>query len=80
MDPRDAAVWKSPADYNRAARRAARLFSNIWKWDLKTPVQAPRYARRHWTEQVMLAPKTRRERRHRERIMSAMRRIGQASR
>lgn len=73
--PEKWAVWSAPADHNRAARRAAGLFGRIWKWDMAAMGQAqvpPRYVRRHYKEQIVADPKTRRERRHRARILRAM--------
>ena len=70
-------VWSSPADYNRAARRAAGLFGRFWKWDARMvgvdPNTPPRYVRRHHSPDILTNPKTRRERRHKARIMRAMR-------
>jgi hypothetical protein len=71
-----ARVWKSPADYNRAARRTARLWGRIWKWDPNAQgyvERPPRYARRHYRPDLFVAPKTRRQRRHRARILRIMR-------
>ena len=70
-------VWSAPADFNRAARRAAGLFGRFWKWDAQAlgvdPNLPPRYVRRHHTPGILLNPKTRRERKHKARIMRAMR-------
>lgn len=68
-------VWTAPADFNRAGRRAARLWGRIWKWDaeaLGTQNMVPRYVRRHHDTEKFTNPKTRRQRRHRARIMRAM--------
>lgn len=74
--PEMQAVWKAPADFNRAARRAAGLFGRIWAWDpraLGTPTNTPpRYVRRHWRADVLTSPKTRRERKAMNRILRAM--------
>ena len=73
-------VWEAPADFNRATRRWAKLWGRIWKWDreaLGVPADLPpRYARRHFKPEVFLFPKTRRQRRHRARIVRAMRQRG----
>lgn len=71
------AVWDAPATFNRASRRAAGLFGRMWRWDmaLLDPGAAdrpPRYVRRHWSEKVLTHPKTRRQRRHKARILRAM--------
>lgn len=68
-------VWEAPANYNRATRRWAKLWGRIWKWDqtaLGIAQVPPRYVRRHYTEGVIMAPKTRRQRRHKARILRAM--------
>lgn len=69
-------VWSAPADYNRAARRQARLWGRIWRWDRQAlgidPNLPPRYVRRHFTPTILTAPATRRQRRHRARILRAM--------
>ena len=64
-------VWKSPVDFNRAIRRWAGLTGRVWKWNPQTPV-APRYVRRHYDITKFTTPKTRRQRRHRARILRAM--------
>lgn len=69
----DPEVWKAPVDFNRARRRAAGLVGSIWKWNPQPGPSVPRYVRRHWTESVLLHPKTRRQRRHRARILRNMR-------
>lgn len=70
-------VWGAPADYNRATRRKAGLFGRDWKWDARAigndPDLPPRYVRRHHAPSILLTPKTRRERKHKARIMRAMR-------
>lgn len=75
-------VWKAPADYNRADRRAAHLWGRLWKWDAQAlgldPMLLPRYARRHWKQYEFTQPKTRRQRKHRARILKAMAARGQA--
>lgn len=74
-------VWKAPADFNRAARRQARLWGSIWKWDSQAlgldPQLPPRYVRRHHNTERFLRPTTRRQRKHRARIIAAMRRRGE---
>lgn len=72
-------VWKAPADYNRAMRRAAGLLGRIWAWDpraLGVPTDTPpRYVRRHWTTDILTAPKaaqTRRQRKQKARILRLM--------
>ena len=64
-------IWESPALYNRALRRAARLYSHIWRWDLNATAETrrvfvPRYIRRHY--QGSGPTGTRRQRRHWARI------------
>lgn len=74
-DPLIVKVWKAPADYNRAARRLARLWGRIWKWDaqaLGLNGMAPRYVRRHYNERAFLHPVTRRQRKHKARILRIM--------
>lgn len=75
-------VWAAPALFNRAARRQARLWGRIWRWDrelLGIPANLPpRYARRHFNSETFLRPKTRRQRRHRARILRAMQRGAKA--
>jgi hypothetical protein len=68
-------VWETPVDFNRATRRWAGLVRGRWGWKPKPSETGgvPRYVRRHYSEVVMLAPKTRRQRRHRARILRAMR-------
>lgn len=70
-------VWGSPADYNRAARRQVGLLGRFWRWDQQAlgvdPDLPPRYVRRHHTPGILIDPKTRRERKHRARILRAMR-------
>lgn len=68
-------VWESPADWNRTARRKARLWGRIWKWDaaaLGLQNIPPRYVRRHFDSAKFTNPRTRRQRRHRARILRAM--------
>lgn len=69
-------VWGAPADYSRAIRRTAGLYGRFWKWDAQAlgadPDLPPRYVRRHHAPEVLTNPKTRRERKHRARIMRAM--------
>ena len=69
-------VWNAPADYNRAARRQARLWGRIWRWDreaLGIPADLPpRYVRRHFNSAHFTQPKTRRQRKQRARILRAM--------
>jgi hypothetical protein len=72
-----AEVWDRPVDFNRETRRRAGLLGRLWRWDpmagAKGPVATPpRYVRRHYNERILTAPKTRRERRHRARILRAM--------
>lgn len=70
-------VWSRPADFNRASRRAAGLFGRFWRWDAKAlgvdPNTPPRYVRRHHRPELLTNPKTRRERRHKARILREMR-------
>lgn len=69
-------VWNAPANYNRAARREARLWGRIWAWDNQatgTQPTLPRYVRRHFVPELMLNATTRRQRRHRARIQRLMR-------
>lgn len=70
-------VWGAPADYNRSERRQAGLYGRYWKWATEAlgvdPNMPPRYVRRHHSPDVLLNPKTRRERRHKARILRAMR-------
>lgn len=69
-------VWNAPADYNRASRRAARLWGRIWRWDPQAlgidPNLPPRYVRRHYKPDQFTTPKTRRQRKARARILRAM--------
>lgn len=69
-------VWKSPASFNRAARRQARLWGRIWRWDPQalgvSPNLPPRYVRRHYNITKFTTPKTRRQRKVRARILRAM--------
>jgi hypothetical protein len=66
-------IWGTPTDYNRAARRSVGLYSSMWKSeDRPNPDLPPRYVRRHHAPDVLINPKTRRERRHRARILRAM--------
>lgn len=69
-------VWGRPADFNRAARRAAGLFGRFWKWDARAigvdPNTPPRYVRRHHRPELLTNPKTRRDRRRRSRILKSM--------
>jgi len=70
-------VFDAPANFNRATRRAAGLLGRLWRWDRMAlgidPNLPPRYVRRHWSPNILTDPKTRRERRHRTRILRAMR-------
>lgn len=70
------AVWDAPATFNRHSRRMAGLFGRMWRWDSVMlgidPQLPPRYVRRHWSEAVLTHPKTRRQRRHKARILRAM--------
>lgn len=70
------AVLEAPATFNRKARREAGLSGRFWKWDPRAlgidPNLPPRYARRHWREDLLTHPKTRRQRRHKARILKAM--------
>ena len=70
------AVWDAPATFNRHSRRAAGVFGRLWRWDSMMlgidPNLPPRYVRRHWSESVLTHPKTRRQRRHKARILKAM--------
>lgn len=75
FDPQVKAIWSAPADWNRAARRSVKLWGRIWKWDaqvLGTQNIVPRYVRRHFTPTILTNPKTRRQRRHKARILRAM--------
>lgn len=68
-------VIKAPATFNRAARREAGVFGRAWAWDPKvlgTQNLVPRYVRRHFTPTILSAPKTRRQRKVRARILRAM--------
>lgn len=65
-------VWKSPVDFNRATRRWAGLIHGIWKWNPQPNPGVPRYVQRHFNETILTHPKTRRQRRHRARILRAM--------
>lgn len=73
---RRAEVIKAPADYNRAARREVGVLGRAWAWDAQAlginPNLPPRYVRRHFAPDILTAPKTRRERRHKARILRAM--------
>lgn len=70
-------VWSAPVDFNRVTRRWAHLWGNIWRWDTgPKPPSVPRYARRHYAPDLLTHPKTRRQRRHKARIMRIMK--GQA--
>lgn len=75
-------VWKAPADFNRGTRRQARLFGRLWKWDARAlglnPTLPPRYARRHYDITKFTTPRTRRQRRHRARIIAMMKQRGEA--
>lgn len=70
------AVWDAPATFNRHSRRAAGISGRIWRWDPQQlgvdPKLPPRFVRHHWSEAVMTHPKTRRQRRHKRRILLAM--------
>lgn len=68
------AVWSAPALYNRATRRRVRLWGRIWRWDLNAHedtrrTYVPRYIRRHYNRSLLDGTLTRRERRHKNRIM-----------
>jgi len=70
-------VWDAPANYNRASRRAARLWGRIWKWDVRAlgvdPDLPPRCVRRHWSPTLLAMPNpTRRQRRHKACVLRAM--------
>lgn len=72
FDPTLKAIWSAPADFNRAARRSVKLWGSIWKWDAKVlGLQniPPRYIRRHFNQDLLAHARTRRERRHRARIL-----------
>lgn len=70
------AVIEAPATFNRAARREVGIFGRAWAWDrqaLGMPMSLPpRYVRRKFTDTVLTAPKTRRQRKARARILRAM--------
>lgn len=71
-------IFDAPALYNRATRRAFRLWGSIWKWDLNASedtrrTYVPRYIRRHFTTAV---PRTRRQRRAQARIIRISRQKG----
>jgi hypothetical protein len=70
------AVLDAPATFNRKARREAGLLGKFWRWDPRAlgldPKLPPRYVRRHWTENILTNPTTRRQRRHKARILKAM--------
>lgn len=75
------AVAQAPATANRAVRRSYGLWGSIWRWDLNAAddtrrTYVPRYIRRHYSARVMLTPSTRRERRHRARILRVSRQKG----
>lgn len=75
IDPMVKAIWSAPADFNRAMRRSVKLWGSIWKWDaqvLGAQNIVPRYVRRHFTDTILTNPRTRRQRRHRARILRAM--------
>lgn len=70
-------VWNAPANYNRTARRAAKLWGRIWAWDQQAlgndPKLPPRYVRRHWSPTLLTSSNpTRRQRRHKARILRVM--------
>lgn len=66
-------VWDSPVDFNRATRRSVGLYGRFWRWNPQPNTGAGgRYVRRHYTESVFTNPKTRRQRRHRARILRAL--------
>lgn len=73
-------IWAAPAQFNRATRRRAGLWGRIWKWDTNVPEMyreyIPRYVRRHFDSGKFLFPKTRRQRRHRARIIAISNRTG----
>ena len=73
-------VLKAPADFNRAARRQVGVLGRTWKWDrelLGLPADLPpRYVRRHYDITKFTTPKTRRQRRHRARIIRTLRAKG----
>lgn len=82
-------VYDAPADFNRATRRAVGMLSRIWRWDpqlLGIEPQAPRYIRRHYQadrtvdgvfiDGAFTHPKTRRQRRHRARIIAIVQKRG----
>jgi len=74
------AVWDAPATFNRHDRRAAGVFGRLWKWDKlamdpDAATRPPRYVRRHYplTDPTKFTnPSTRRQRRHKARILKAM--------
>ena len=68
-------VWDAPVDFNRATRRSVGLTGRIWRWNPGAPMELPRYARRH-AEAAVLTPHTRRQRRHRARIMRDLKQRG----
>jgi hypothetical protein len=74
-------VWEAPATFNRATRRWARLWGSVWRWDpraLGIPADLPaRYVRRHFVPAQFLNPKTRRQRRHRARVIRSLQQKGQ---
>lgn len=79
--PTVADVWKSPALFNRETRRRAGLLSRFWRWDTQGIPEmrrtfVPRYIRRHFKAETMLAPTTRRQRKVRARIMRATKQAG----
>lgn len=65
-----AQVFDAPADHNRRTRRAVGMLSAIWRWatpaEMGNAEMAPRYIRRHHIARI---PKTRRQRRHRARVL-----------
>jgi hypothetical protein len=72
LTPKD--VWDAPVDFNRSTRRWARLWGSIWAWDRTAEgTDIPRYVRRHYSESIVTHPHTRRQRRHRARILRVMR-------
>ena len=67
LSPLDVLV--DPTNYNRATRRWAGLRSRVAEQQAPS---LPRYVRRHYAEHLITNPTTRRQRRHRARIMRAM--------
>lgn len=74
-EDRRRAVIEAPATFNRAARREAGVYGRAWAWDpqvLGAQGLVARYVRRNYSQDILTAPKTRRQRKVRARILRSM--------